>query len=440
MLNLDFSKAKHPQNQPNALDFQLKSLSTFLDAFLNCDKTKYLHGKSLEIKWLDSLEKTPECPEKLFAKAQIKLHWAFLSYTYDDKIQAALKMRQVFTILDENYTKYPNHKPTQLYFGFMNIYLAEIPDSFQWLASLIGLKGNAELGKKLMEASKSNHPILELERQLLTLENKTQFRDNESVAETIIDKILAEEGQYPTTKIIAALYYVKNKSTSKAASIATSIPYHNLAFFHYLNGLIAYQSLDFSAANNYFKLFVKENHSESFKKDVALRLAYIEYLLADSVLASKHLASIRHKGNDALYADKKADKLSREGLPNKNLLRSRIAFDAGNWAEAKTWLLKWHTHSNEQKVEYYYRMGRIEQQLKNIEHSKRCYKSCIGFCPKQHLYYGPFASLFLADIYLKESNKGLASHYIEVSKQFSDFDFKQSFTKKYEELRWRYTH
>lgn len=440
ILDLDFSKSRQQHHYPNALDFQLKSLGVFLETVLNCDKEEYLQGKVHELKWQDSLSKTPDCPEKLFAKAQIKLHWAILSYMYGDRVNAAFKMRLVFTTLHDNYKKYPNHKPTQLYFGFMNIYLAEIPDSFQWLADLIGLHGDAELGARLIEASKSNHPVLEFERQLLTIEKKSQFDDQEDNSTKILEKIVEEKGFHPTTKAITAMYFIKNKNAAKANAILTDLEYDKYPLFHYIKGLTAYHMLDFETASNYFKSFNKKNLSENFKKDVALHLAYISYLKGDSAQAKKLLASIHHKGNDALFADKKANRLSAEKLPDRNILMSRIAFDAGNWTESKNWLVKWKAYAEVEKAEYFYRMARIEQRLNNIEHSKRCYKSAIGYSHHHSHYYAPFSCLYLSEIYLKESNKTLATHYYDTSSVYSDFEHKQSFAKKQLDLKKKLGH
>ena len=435
ILDLDFSKSRQQHHYPIALDFQLKSLGVFLETILNCNKEEYLLGKVHEVKWQDSLSRTPDCPEKLFAKSQIKLHWAILSYMYGDRVNAAFKMRQVYTILHENYKKYPNHKPTQLYFGFMNIYLAEIPDSFQWLTDLIGLNGNAELGQKLIESSKSNHPVLELERQLLTIEKKSQFEDQEENATKIVEKILTEKGFHPTTKAITALYFVKNKNAAKANVILNELEYDKYPLFHYIKGLTAFHMLDFKTASSYFKTFNKRNLSENFKKDVALHLAYISYLEGDSVQAKKLLASIHHKGNDALFADKKANRLSTEKLPDKNILMSRIAFDGGNWLESRNWLIKWKAYTEEDKAEFYYRLARIEQKMNNVEYSKKCYKSSIGYSHNHSHYYGPFSCLYLADIYIKESNKNLAKHYYDTSNVYTDFEHKATYAKKHKELK-----
>jgi hypothetical protein len=440
ILDLDFSKSRQQHHYPNALDFQLKSLGIFLETVLNCDKEEYLLGKVHEIKWQDSLSKTPDCPEKLFAKSQIKLHWAILSYMYGDRVNAAFKMRQVYTILHDNYKKYPDHKPTQLYFGFMNIYLAEIPDSFQWLADLIGLHADAELGARLIESSKSNHPVLEFERQLLTIEKKSQFDDQEDNSTKILEKILEEKGFHPTTKAITAMYFIKNKNAAKANVILTDLEYDKYPLFHYIKGLTAYHMLDFETASNYFKSFNKKNLSENFKKDVALHLAYISYLEGDSVQAKKLLASIHHKGNDALFADKKANRISSEKLPDGNLLMSRIAFDAGNWAESKNWLIKWKAHTEAEKAEFYYRIARIEQRLNNIELSKKYYKASIANSHHHSHYFGPFSCLYLSEIYLKEANKIQAKHYYDTSSVYSDFEHKHSYTKKHLDLKKKLEH
>ena len=169
LLNLNFKETIALVKTPNPTNFQIKSLAYCLDAFINCDKRKYQIGRRLSLKWLDTVSAYSECEEKRFVKALIKIHWAFLASTYDEKVQAALEMRQAYMLLKENFQKYPTHKPTLLYYGLCNSFISDIPENYKWVANAVGLKSSASSSTSMIANSKNCHPLLELEKNALML-------------------------------------------------------------------------------------------------------------------------------------------------------------------------------------------------------------------------------------------------------------------------------
>ncbi len=434
ILNLDFKESIRILKGEELYNFQLKSLSYCLEAFINCDKRKYQLGRRLALKWLDTVSNSRECEEKRFVKALIKIHWAFLGSTYNEKVFAALEMRQAYILLKENFQIYPHHKPTLLYYGLFNSFISDIPENYKWIANAVGLRSSQQTGISMVNSSKNCHQFIEMEKNALMLLRKPQTENEGYAINKACDYLMEMHGNDDLVRFIVSFYYLKNKNTHNASIILKSMKHTSLPMVVYQKALISYNNLEIDTAIFYFKKFNKINKSESFKKDGSLKLAYLYTLDGDTLQARRYLSSIRKIGNDAIYADKASEKLSSQAIPDFLTLKSRILFDAGNWVDAKRFLLLIKPVIAIQKTELSYRLGKVEYELGNRHKAISYYKDCAKSCPKQKVYYGPFACLNLAEISLKENDLIKARAFLNSSKNFSGFDFQSTYKAKVAEL------
>ena len=434
LLQLDFKESIKILKGQDLYNFQLKSLSYCLDAFVNCDKRKYQLGRRLSLKWIDTVSNSLEGEEKRFVKALIKIHWAFLASTYNEKVFAALEMRQAYMLLKENFQMYPHHKPTLLYYGLFNSFISDIPENYKWIANAVGLRSSYQTGISMVNSSKNCDLLIEMEKNALMLLRKPQTEYEVHAISKACDYLMEVHGNDDLIKFVVAFYYLKNKNTLDASIILGNINITSLPMLVYQKALCSYNNLEIDTAIYYFKKFNKINKSESFKKDASLKLAYLHFLEGDTIQGKRYLSSIKKIGNDAIYADKAAEKLSHQQIPDFLTLKSRILFDAGNWVEAKRFLLLIKPITIIQKTEYSYRLGKTEFELGNREKAISYYKECAKICPKQNSYFGPFACLNLAEICLKVNDKIKARSFLNSSKNFSGFDFQSTYRTRFTEL------
>ncbi|MBC7389238.1 MAG: tetratricopeptide repeat protein [Opitutaceae bacterium] len=434
ILKLNFKVPVKFLNGQDINNFQLKSLSYCLDAFVNCDKRKYQLGRRLSLKWIDTVSNSKEGEEKRFVKALIKIHWAFIASTYNEKVFAALEMRQAYMLLKENFQMYPHHKPTLLYYGLFNSFIADIPETYKWIANAVGLRSSFQTGIYMVNSSRNCDPLLELEKNALMLLRKPQTELEVRAINKACDYLMEMHGNDDLIKFLVAFYYLKNKNTHEASIILRNIHDNSSPMLVYQKALSSYNNLEIDTAIYYFKKFNKINKSESFKKDASLKLSYLNFLEGDTIQGKRYLSSIKKIGNDAIYADKAAEKLSNQQIPDFLTLKSRILFDAGNWSDAKRFLLLIKPQTIPQKTEYYYRLGKSEFELGNLEKAIFYYKECAKVCPKQNSYYGPFACLNLAEICLNLNDKIKAKSFLNSSKNFSGFDFQSTYRIRFAEL------
>jgi tetratricopeptide (TPR) repeat protein len=116
------------------------------------------------------------------------------------------------------------------------------------------------------------------------------------------------------------------------------------------------------------------------------------------------LATNKGYSESDLQAYREAEK---EQKPNRVLLKSRLLFDGGYYTQSKALILglfpAFETLSSDEKIEFYYRLGRIEHALENKANALLYYQSAISSGQNSPLYYAASAALRCAEIHENES-------------------------------------
>lgn len=474
IFDLEFDFDKKTENTKTPLYLVVEDFRDMIFILLTEDKKNYEKLQINEEKRLELLEKFDNKESSYFkeykwAKAEIKLHWAIIKLSFDEKWASAWRVRQAYKLLLENEKEYPNFIYHKKSLALLQITLASVPKKYQWALDLIGMEAELKNGIQNLQKSTSQTHFFQKETLMWQMLLQTYLSEN------LIENSKTSKGialdllqKYPSEKLVllaSSLVLMKNEShkTALLAWQEYARNYHNnqLTFekkehfsLDYLLAELYFYSEQHQKAKFHYSEFlrnVKKDNRINFIKDAYFKMFLIDWLRSSATSyeyqESIFFHSISTQGIAKTAVDKNAQKFielvkEHKHLPNKTLYQARILTDGGNYQKAQITLLqidekqlqKWE---NEKRfdiiLEYYYRKARILDKLHQTHQSISFYKKVIEYSTlhKQNEihYFAANSALQLGFIY-KKSDKELAKKYFELAISFEGHQYEESITQK----------
>lgn len=314
---------------------------------------------------------SPADPYTKFVSAEIKLQWALVKLKFNERISAATNIYDAYHLLDQNDKDHPtfihNNKSLSILFA-----LAESVPA--WLRKIIKVKGSVSLAKKKME---------ELHQHAQG--NDYFFRDEVLVAYAYIlhyqlndkDKAwsIIQNGNLnhmtsPMKAFIKSTYALKNGKNDLALKFAKEAPRNkNYLPFYYLDFIVGkcyLQQLN-PEATSYFKKYIAGFNGLHYIKESYQKLAWSSLIFEHSPKQyTGYMSFVKQKGSMITDEDIQAfNEAEKAKIPDITLLKARLLFDGGYYNKAHKLLTdnKKIEKSQDLKLEYQYRMGRILQNI-----------------------------------------------------------------------------
>ena len=193
IINLEFEKANILLDEElfkdsnNGLITLHKNFIDFLTIIITEDYEYFKSHQHLKKKRLKFLEKNDqESPYYLYCKAEIYLQWAFSRLKFQQYSTAIYELITAYKLLEENKKKFPeftlNYKPL----GVLHTILGSIPDEFNWLLNIAGLKGSIDLGINELNIVLNDNKYIMYEQETLFLLSFLQMNlaNNDSLCMT----------------------------------------------------------------------------------------------------------------------------------------------------------------------------------------------------------------------------------------------------------------
>jgi tetratricopeptide (TPR) repeat protein len=192
--------------------------------------------------------------------------------------------------------------------------------------------------------------------------------------------------------------------------------------------------LDYTGAIDLFQKYLNTSKSDFYIKDACLSIAYCYYLQGDLAKANAYKQKIKTVGKQEADADKQAQKFSQSGtFPNTELLKARLLNDGGNNNQALTILLAKDVktlRSESEKLEYYYRLSRVYDDMNNDDKALEFYNYTIKIGSESTDYFAARAALQAGYIFEKKGNKSEALRYFNMVLDMEDHDYKNSLDQR----------
>ncbi|KAA9346109.1 tetratricopeptide repeat protein [Adhaeribacter soli] len=427
------------QNPKNACALLVANYADFLTILVSQDKAVYDKLKEKQQQRLDKLEDLKEkSPYKRYAQAEIKLQLAMCQVFFADEVQAAWNVRSAFLLLKENQKLYPDFIPNRKSLGLLQVIIGSIPDSYQWVFKVLGMRGDIKAGLANLNLA-SRTPDLFQDEALIYLQFAQDWMNKkDNSGPKILTRLATAEPDNLLFTYLAMSMLKKNKSCDSALVLFQKRPRDNRYLpFPYLNHMAADMYLyrgDYTKSVQENQYFLTQYQGKHYLKDANFKLYLAHYLSGNPLAAQMFYSRIKEVGSAVVEEDKYAQKFveNHETL-NRQLIKARLHADGGYYSQALAALKDFKpTGKTMQKdrLELYYRKARIYQGLNQLDSAVYFYERTISAGGNLPHYFAPNAALQLGYLASDRNDKAAARAYFKKALSYPKHEYKNSIDSK----------
>lgn len=431
------------EKAPNALAMYVENYADMVTLLVSDNKALFEQLSSHQDERLSWLDDQPNSPYKHFIQAEIRLHWAFIKLKFGKEMSASWDIIKAYRLLAENARLYPDFVPSFKSLGLLHVLIGSAPQSYQWVAKLLGLKGNIPQGLREVQRAIQEDKVFGLEAQLIQLLLHSYILTYGEKQNADLLQLVHRQPDNLLLHFFGATVSMKDGRGEQALNVLKQRPkgsaYFAFPFLEYLEGEILLQKGQHDEARKQFNAFLSQYKGQNFLKDTYLKLFLSHWLLNEDALAKGYIEKVNKVGATYVESDKAALKFAEnytKGLINnqqKTLMKARLAFDGGYLEEAAAALRNVNEASFENgrdRAEFRYRLGRIFQRQEHTEAAIPNYERAIVLSQAQGLYFGATSALQLGYIYQAKGQRAKAIQYFQQALNYPKHEYKNSVDNK----------
>ncbi|MBB6460635.1 tetratricopeptide repeat protein [Flammeovirga kamogawensis] len=346
-----------------------------------------------------------------------------------------------FWTLKKSYTSaYKNHlniktdTANALVVGIIATTLEVIPSDYHWIRNLLGFTPPVDSPKELIKRGKnSSDSFLRFEAYTAQLLLNAFIYKNQDKVNKLAKEYAQLYGNYDVGKCVLAWSYFKNHEPGKAYFYVTNMSRKSNNWFgykEYLSGASAFYAQKNTLSKNHFHNYLKK-YSTDYVKSIYYQLYLMKWFNnSDEKELEKIRSNIENKGTLNLNVDKYAYSFAIQKMtPNKEIYRSRILFDAGQYNASVETLINIDSKNlnRNDKLEYNYRFARSKHALKDTSLAIKYYLNVLELAddkPKE--YYPANSALNLGKLYEGKGDLTNAKIFYNKAKSFPKHTYKNS--------------
>ena len=441
ILNLQLNKGKNTLSQltegdkEKAFFHYLENLSDIIEILLNENKQQYEKYRDREKTRVLKLEKLPDNdPYKLYVISEIKLQWAFIKLKFGDSFSGGWGIKQAYKLAQENQQKFPGFIPNYKTQGTLNLLISAVPQKYQWLLNLFGLKGSVSEGLELLSRIEGKDYLFSLEASILKCLSGVYVLQEKDLINSFTAIYTAHPDNLLVKFAYTAVNFKSNESEKALRIIGESEKmgegYARIHYLDYLKGKIFLQKKSYTLAAYYFDRFITQYQGLNNIKDAWFQL-FLSYWLNDRQLKAREIYELaKVKGSATSASDKYADRLLRNNeFPNVQIMQVRLSTDGGYYAQAAKQIEKLsidQLEGDKNKTELVYRRARLLHLQGQLAEASSQYEKTITMAQKEPWYFAPGAALQLGHIYAGQGKYEKATQYYGLVLGFKNHPYKHS--------------
>jgi len=414
-------KAFRKTNPTNLVSDHLDSYVDFFRLYLKGDERMDERLSGRFDRRIDALETgDKDSPYYRYALAEARLHRSLIDLRFERYLAAFRELNRANKLLRENAKRFPDFLLTYKDLGLLHAAVGSIPPQYKWGVELFSsLNGTIAEGRAEMELAVSNRdsPFL-LETEVLYAFLELHLAGEPEKAFAKIQSL----GLQPKTNalhcFVLANLAMRNGRNDMALRLLEAQPRGGeTADFPYLDfmlGLVKLRALD-PAARIYFQSFNVRYAGRHFKEEARQKIAWSYLLSGNEARYHKTMENIGG-GSQAGGDQNAAREAARQSLPHPDLLRARLLFDGNYCTRARAQLEKIEpgTLTEEERLEFLYRTGRVLEGLKKYDEAILFYRQTVTTGRDNPAFYACKSALQAGLIEERRGNKAAAR------KQFDD--------------------
>jgi hypothetical protein len=432
---LEKERKIHPNNL--MVDYVSNYISFLKAANSEFDKDEEAFLKNSE-KLLKKIHQTKaKSPYRAYCITDIYLQRAIIWGRNKAYIKAYNNLRDAQQSIDENIENYPRFIPNQKAKAIMHLGFGSIPESYAWILGVLNIDADVNKGLQMLAnlnkecLSNSSLKYLQTESILLSSFAHSNLSNKSDDYLTEVFEGKKNQGLFKHNPLLCFAkisFYQHSKLNEKAIQTYQDFSMakgaDNFYFLDFIYGESILYKLD-QQAKIYFQRYINHFPGQSYRKAAFQKIAWLHLINNNEEAYRKTLAKVDDYETSILDADKQAQKAHDENrVPHISLLKSRLLFDGGYYQKAINQLLKGAQNkefeSQDLKLEYLYRMGRIYDEWGKDDKALNYYQQAIDQGKSSSRYFAANAALMSGLIY---ENRGQTTKAKAMFQQCLDMDF-----------------
>ncbi|MEI8201530.1 MAG: hypothetical protein WCH34_00845 [Bacteroidota bacterium] len=436
-------KKLHPANN---FSIYLENLIDFLKIFISEDKTQFdalIENKSQRINQFE--DDVSNSPWKRYVIADTYLQWAVVRLKFREYITAAYEVNKAYKLLHENSELYPMFFPNLKGLGVLHAVIGGIPDEYKWVLKLISLQGSITQGlnelTQLLKATKNSEDYNFIYPECLFYLSYVSLHLQGSKKEALQLLPYYNDGgdligNSPILAVSKASIYLQNGQSPEAEKTLLGVENSSsiFNFIDYQLGLAKLNQLE-NDSYKYFFRFLMHFKGENLVKSAYQKIAWYYLINNNSAKYKEYMQLLLLRGVSYAEADKQAQREAQsEQPPHVELLKSRLLFDGGNYAQALITLQALNPAKDltnvHDLIEYTYRTARVYHEIGKTSLAIMYYERTLKDGGDKPYYFATNAALQLGMIYEGKNDKAKAKEYFQACLNLSPEEYKSSLHQK----------
>lgn len=429
---LDAEMARQPEN---LMPVFLENYIDFLALFIAEEDALWAEREANKSTRLNLIRKgDKDSPYYLYTQAEIHMQWAFSRIKYGEYVKAFLEVRKAYKMLQDNAARFPGFKPNLKSLGILHTLLGAIPDKYKLGAKVLGMEGSIPQGlSELATVLEDKNFVFREEALIMYALLQLHLNKNETEAW----KVISNQGLRPESNLLhcfaassVAMYTGRNDDMIRLLENRPKGPqYFPFPYLDFYLGLAKLHRLD-ADADVYFKKYLEAYKGKNYIKEAYRKLAWHALIHGNKGRYNYYLQMCLLDGQAVSDEDKSALAEAKSGrTPHLGLLKARLLFDGAYYDKAlveigrinaSNLLDDWH------RIEYYYRKGRIMDELGRADEARQAYEYTIEHGGHLPTFFSANACIKLGLLYERQGRKELAAEYYNKALTFRDHEYLNS--------------
>lgn len=374
-------------------------------------------------------------PYMLYMQSEMHLQFAFAKAMNEEYVGAMLEFRNAYQLATENQKKFPAFKLSAKTVGMFRALLGTTPKSYKWVLSIAGLKGNFDEGMSMLKNYLASDIAGEfiLDRQAAIFYYvlfHLNYGDKE-LAWSFCEANTRDHSENLMSCYLRGYVGSRAAKTDEAINVLQSRPkgseYEPFAGLDYYLAVCKLNRQD-ADADIVFKRFISHNKNKMLMREAYKRLSWFYLVNGDQEKFLLYRGFAKRYGQGQNEEEKNITMEISQKIPHDAItLKARLLFDGGYYQKAEEVIKQRKPEqlsTTYQKLEYYYRYGRILQEESKFTKAAECYSYVIKNSPENTPYhFAPFSCLYIGYIYQKTGFPQIAGNYFRNALKYSKAEY-----------------
>lgn len=435
-------RAETRDNPNNLIPVLLANYDDCLTLLFNGDVKEYARRKGNLSKRMDLLELGDESsPWYKYAMGVLDFQWAVVRIRFNEYFSAGTEFRKSFILLKDNRKKFPDFRNNQVLLGLEEAIIGTVPDSYKWVSSMLGMKGNVRKGTaQIVDFLSHRDGTAALMREEAIFYycylKFSLLSDHKAVWKYLDESVLDFRNNHLYVFMKANFALNDNKAALAEQVLRNrnqSNDYLEVPIFNYQMGIALLQKLDDDCLP-YFQKFLNRYTGKLFVKDTYQKMSLYCLATGKRPQALGYRGKIANAGTAQIDADKQAQRYALNPvLPNSILLKSRLLCDGGYFGQSLEPLKGFNAASFSNigdQLEFNYRYARIYTLMGQAAKAIPFYETTIRMGSNRQEHFAARSSLELGQIYEQLGQKDKAITCYRSCVAMKNHDYKSSLDQK----------